>query len=195
MSTPPVNTLTGGVENYVGGVKKIRGASHPPQANLCTRPCIWGIIIHFQHYTVHIFVIINTYAFSKWEKVKEIEDRITKHFLITAIWIVITFTIFYAILISGIKGWINGFQKPQKVLGKFSKLLVFQSSGENETGSWEELWKLQTVKQTAIAKFVAFNLCFIICIIMYISSWLLFYISSHLVIALPTISIALDVAL
>ena len=43
---------------------------------------------------------------------------------------------------SGIKGWINGFKKPQKVLGKFSKLLVFQSSGENKTGSWEELWKL-----------------------------------------------------
>ena len=30
MSTPPVNTLTGGVENYVGGVKKFRGASPPP---------------------------------------------------------------------------------------------------------------------------------------------------------------------
>jgi hypothetical protein len=38
MSTPPVNTLTGGVENYVGWVKKFRGASHPLQANLCTRP-------------------------------------------------------------------------------------------------------------------------------------------------------------
>ena len=44
-STPPVNTLTGGVENYVGGVTKFRGASHPPQANLCTRPCIRGILI------------------------------------------------------------------------------------------------------------------------------------------------------
>ena len=45
MSTPPpVNTLTGGVENYVGGVKKFWGASHPPQANLCTRPCLLGLI-------------------------------------------------------------------------------------------------------------------------------------------------------
>ena len=41
---PPVNTLTGGVENYVGGVKKFRGASHPPQANLCTRPWIYSIV-------------------------------------------------------------------------------------------------------------------------------------------------------
>ena len=44
-STPPVNTLTGGVENYVGGVKKFWGASHPPQANLCTRPCKWFLKI------------------------------------------------------------------------------------------------------------------------------------------------------
>ena len=40
---PPVNTLTGGVENYVGGVENFRGASHPPQANLCTRPCIYSM--------------------------------------------------------------------------------------------------------------------------------------------------------